>query len=380
VPEADAGAPRPRGLLARVPPYGLAAGALTLAIVGVSLVLSVNRFARLALNPLAARWIGRVGRRRGTIAGVLLATASTAGYALAPGLAALLVARVAWGAAFATLRLTMYGYATGDAVRAPRRLGIAVGVQELAPAALLVVGAALLGLLGPRWLFALLAALSLLALPLALALPRRTAVAPARSDAPRSAAPVRAGRVVGLRRSAFASATVAFGVDGVTTAGVVLTLLAFGASAVEAATVGAMLLAARKVAQVVVSPLGGLLGERWGVRRVVGGAMVATAAGLAVVAAGGVVAGTLLAVAAGSVVGALTPAGLETPDAAARLRALGWLTSARDLGAACGAAFAPLALLGVGAAGAVAWTFGLTAGAVLLAAAVWAGRPRAHRS
>lgn len=388
----------------RVPPHLLAAGALTLAMVGdslvyavipaaaatyglgavgVSLVLSVNRFVRLALNPLVASWLTRVGWRRGTVIGVVLATVSTAGYAIAPGLAALLVARVAWGAAYATLRLTMFGYATTDRERSARRLGLAVGVQEIAPAVLLVVGASLLGLLGARWLFAALALLSVLALPLALALPRRSDATPraAAVESPGEALTGDAGedqggdpdggRVRGLWRASFATITVAFGVDGALTAGVVLTLLAFGSTPVEAAALGGVLLAARKVAQVTVSPAAGALAQRWGVTPTVTLGMLGTAAGLAGVALGHVLVGALVASVAAASVAALTPAAVEGDGSASRMRALGWLTTARDLGAASGAAFAPLALVGAGAAAVVGWTFGVTAGIVLVATVVW---------
>jgi hypothetical protein len=404
-------APSRRSGVGRAPPYLLAAGSLTLAMggdslvyvvipaaaaayglgpVGVSLVLSVNRFVRLALNPLVARWLIRVGSRRGTVVGVALAVASTAAYALAPGLAALLVARVVWGASFATLRLTMFGYATAEPDRAPRRLGLAVGIQEVAPAVLLVVGASLLGLLGPRWLFAGLAALSLLALPLALALPRgsrgeETPVPPvpergaAVADAPLSPAPAPAAATAasppvparGVWRAAFATSTVGFGVDGVLGAGVVLTLLAFGEPAGSAVSLGAAVLAARKVAQVLVSPAAGWLAQRAGVTLTVALGMLGSAVGLAAVAAGAVVTGSLTAVVSAAAVAALTPAAVRSDTSAARMRGLGWLTTARDLGGASGAAFAPLALVGAAAADTVAWTFGAAAGAVVVAGITW---------
>jgi hypothetical protein len=362
-----------------------AAASYGLGAVGVSLVLSVNRFVRLALNPLAARWLGRVGLRRGTVVGSALALASTVGYAVAPGLAVLLAARLVWGAAFATLRLTMLGYATVDRDRSPRRVGLSVGVQELAPAVLLVLGASLLGVLGPRWLFASLAGITLLALPLALALPGdrtrgregEAGPEPASAGAPPtgSVSPAPGGdarpRVRGLRRASLAAVTVAFGVDGALTAGVVLTLLAYGAAAAEAAALGGVVLATRKVAQVLVSPLAGTLAQRWGVTSSVTVGMIATAAGLGLVAVGSVLTGSLLAVVAAAAVAALTPAALDGPGAGAHLGGLGWLTTARDFGAATGAAFAPLALVGAAAGDVVAWTFGLTAAAVLASAVVW---------
>ncbi len=390
------------------PPHLLAAGALTLALVGdavlyavlpataatyglgaagVAAVLSVNRFARLLLNPLAARWLARVGLRHGSLAGSLVAVASTAAYAFAPGLAWFLAARVAWGAAFATLRLCVQGYATADRRRAARRLGSATALQELAPAVLLVAGTAALAPLGVRNLFLALAGLTAFALLLAWALPR----APARRVVP---------PVVGAERSGAASAepapprpapwgpgalsaSVAFGVDGVMMAGIVLALMAVGWSALAAVQTGAWLLAARKVVQVVVAPLAGRLGDHFGPARTVRWNGLATALGLSAMALGpwwpaALLVGAFVAMIAASVVTTLVPAAAAGSGTTERLRQLGWLANARDLGAATGAVFVPLLLVGAEEATLVTWAFAVPTALVLLSTAAW--RPRAPRA
>ncbi len=377
-----------------LPPHLLAAGALTLALVGdavlyavlpaaaaayglgaagVAAVLSVNRFARLLLNPLAAHWLSRVGLRHGSLAGALVATASTAGYALAPGLPALLAARVAWGAAFATLRLCVQGYATVDRRQAARRLGNATSLQEFAPALLLIVGAAALSPLGVRGLFLALAGLTALSLVLAWALPS----APARAAVPRPPSTPFAALPWGPGALA---AAVAFGVDGVMMAGAVLAFMALGWEPLAAVQTGAWLLAGRKVVQVVMAAAAGRLGERFGAARTARHGALGTAAGLGVMALGpawpnALMAGAFIAMVAASVVVTLVPAAAAGVDTGARLRALGWLANARDLGAATGAVFGPLLLVGAEAP-AVSWAFGLPAGLVLLGMLAW--RPHAH--
>lgn len=338
-----------------------AADSYGLSALGVAAALSINRFARLALNPLAARWLARVGLRAGSTVGAVIATLSTAAYALAPGVVWLLTARVAWAAAFATLRLSVQAYATEEPRRAARRLGSASALQELAPALLLVVSAAALAWLGVRGLFAALAALTLLSVPLALALPR----SPGRSTptasvhAPRDTTPWRASGV---------SASVALGVDGALMAGVVLALIAIGWEPLAAAQLGGVLLAARKVAQVAVAAAAGRLGERFGVGRTVQLAALATALGLTLMAFGAwsvaaLLVGAAVAMLSSPVVTTLLPAVAAGDDARVRLRRLGTLATARDLGAAIGAAAAPL-LLGSGLGpSALPWTF---AGAALL--------------
>lgn len=75
---------------------GIAAGAL-------GVMLSVHRFIRLAANPLGGALYDRVGRRRPFLLGMTLAVVSTTGYALATGFWTLLVARLAWGIAWALI-------------------------------------------------------------------------------------------------------------------------------------------------------------------------------------------------------------------------------------------------------------------------------------
>jgi hypothetical protein len=104
-----------------------------------------------------------------------------------------------------------------------------------------------------------------------------------------------------------------------------------------------------------------------------------TAAGLATMALGpwwpgGLMVGAFVAMVAASVVTTLVPATTAGADTRSRLRALGWLANARDLGAATGALFVPLVLVGAQAAN-VGWAFGLPACFVLLALLAWRPRP-----
>jgi predicted MFS family arabinose efflux permease len=357
-----------------------AADTYAIGAVGVAAALSLNRFVRLALNPLAARWLGRVGLRAGTVTGAALAAASTAAYALAPGLAWLLAARVAWGAAFATLRLSVLAYATREPRGAARRLGSASALQEIAPAALLLMGTAALAWLGVRGLFAALAALTLLAVPLALLLPRAQAPAP-REASPPERAP-RPRRQPTPWRAAAVSTSVALGVDGALMAGVVLALIAIGWAPLAAAQAGGVLLAARKLAQVAVAAVAGRVGERIGVVRSVRLGALATALGLAAMALGpwstaALLGGAVVAMLSSPLVSTLVPAVVAGGDTAARLRQLGTLATARDLGAALGAAGAPLLLAGAAGPAAVVWTFATAAALVVLTTLGWRASPAA---
>ena len=93
-------------MLYAVLPAKAASLGIPIALVGV--LLSVNRWVRIATNFGAASAFDRWGVRRGMIAGSILTVASTAAYGVFPFFAAMLPARLAWGAAFSLLRLGAY--------------------------------------------------------------------------------------------------------------------------------------------------------------------------------------------------------------------------------------------------------------------------------
>ncbi|HUG55962.1 MAG TPA: MFS transporter [Candidatus Limnocylindrales bacterium] len=90
----------------------------------VGLALSLNRWVRLFTNPLAARLYERFPAGGLVVAALLLATASTALYALPATLAVFLGARLVWGFCWSLLRLGSLVSAIDEAgPRAGRKLG-----------------------------------------------------------------------------------------------------------------------------------------------------------------------------------------------------------------------------------------------------------------
>ncbi|MCY4108143.1 MAG: MFS transporter [Chloroflexi bacterium] len=93
-------------MLYAVLPAKAASMGIPIALVGV--LLSVNRWVRIATNFGAAGAFARWGARRSMIAGSSLAIGSTLTYGVFPFFAAMLPARLAWGTAFSLLRLGAY--------------------------------------------------------------------------------------------------------------------------------------------------------------------------------------------------------------------------------------------------------------------------------
>lgn len=135
------------------------------------LLLSVNRFVRLPLNPLVSRLYRRLSARRGMLGAAALACATTAGYGLAGTFWALLALRALWGLAWTFLRLGAYFTVmeTADASRRGRAMGLYNGLMRTGSLFGMLLGGFLADSLGTAWTCAVFAAVSLAAFPLILA-------------------------------------------------------------------------------------------------------------------------------------------------------------------------------------------------------------------
>jgi MFS family permease len=142
---------------------------ISLAMVGV--LLSLNRWVRLVANSLVA-WIGEhIGARRMMIAAAVGSIVSTTCYGLDGGEALQIAARMLWGISFAALNLGSLAYAVADRANAGKRLGAGRALIGVIQASCFVGGALLVLEIGPRNVFLVLGALTLLALVAALMLP-----------------------------------------------------------------------------------------------------------------------------------------------------------------------------------------------------------------
>ncbi len=310
-------------LLYVVLPVHAAAFGISFAWVGV--LLSANRMVRIVGYGPVAAFGRRIGARRLSIAAAIAATLSTAAYGLCSGEIPLLIARIAWGLAFAALNLTTLSYAVRDKARAGQRVGLSQSISGLGPVLCLSVGAWLVASVGPQNIFVILALATLPSIALAWMLPEL-------HEAPATKTRRMLSRPSWLDLWAFA---LGFAIDGifVTT----LSVLLSGVVSVESAVLaGGLLLAARRALEIVVAPVGGTLGDRFGAGRVLLLLGVLLAAGLAASAAGYVLIGAAAIV--------LTRGALSTqaivlvarlnPDG--HMSALSVYATWRDLGAALG--------------------------------------------
>ena len=148
--------------------FGVSAG-----LVGV--LLSANRFVRLASNPLADRLFKRFGVERPLALAVVLSIGTTAAYGFGPGFAVLLLTRLLWGLCYSILRLG--GYVTvleeGRERDRARLMGMFSGGQRAGSIVGVLIGGLLFDLTGRAASFSIVAGLGLMAAPLAIGIARR---------------------------------------------------------------------------------------------------------------------------------------------------------------------------------------------------------------
>ena len=148
-------------LPSNVSAFGVSAG-----LVGV--LLSANRFVRLASNPLADRLFRRFGVEKPLAVAVVLSIATTAAYGLGPGFAVLLITRLLWGLCYSILRLG--GYVTvleeGRERDRARLMGLFSGGQRAGSIVGVLLGGILFDVTGRLASFSIVAGLGVVGVPL----------------------------------------------------------------------------------------------------------------------------------------------------------------------------------------------------------------------
>ena len=299
---------------------------LTLPWVGV--MLSANRFIRVFAYGIIARMTTAIGVRRMCVAGAVLATISTALYGFGQGPVVLLIARIMWGLTYAALLLVTLAYSVEYRAQVGVRVGVGRAVQRLGPIAALIIGAWLVGLVGPNTAFLILAIPTALAIPIALTLPKRHSEA-AQKDKPSSLARPRPIDLLFFLQG--------YGVDGVFAISITL-IFARESSLAVAVLSGGVLLAMRHVGEAIAAPLFGWIADRFGARRVFIWSALLTILGFVFVAGGLAVAGALIMLLFRGALASLGPAVIVqglSEDAQA-IGPLARMQAWRDLGAACG--------------------------------------------
>lgn len=293
----------------------------------VAILLSVNRVIRI----VGYGWVSPLSRRFGantlTAAACAAGALSTLAYGLLSGFALLFVARLMWGGAYGVINLTNTAYAYGDGSRAGTHVGLNRGVSTLGPVLSLALGGLLVIQLGPQGVFVVYGLVGLLAVPLALSLPRlRQTVGDAQASAK--------GRWVPSPLNVMFF-VVALGADGVFTA--TLSTLLADLIPVTSALIGAgLLLAANRLTSVILAFFSGPIVDRLHARRLLAPCCVLVAVGLVAIAGGYVYSGSVVLIFARVVFAIVAPI-VAAEQSTDRIGAIAAYATWSDCGLAAGA-------------------------------------------
>ncbi|MFJ3262103.1 MFS transporter [Pseudomonas sp. NPDC086581] len=224
-------------------------------LVEAGILLAANRLVRIVGYSWVVRFYGRHGDRAACSLAAFAAAACALGNATLSGFAALLVLRLVWGLCFATFNLSTQTLATAEAQGAARRAGRSRATLSIGPMLFLPLGALMAQALGPRSVFFVLCVSALCGLWRARALP----------DKPHDI-PTNSGRRLRLPDSI---STWSF-IEGVTLDGLFIFGLSLYAQTHLGGTgvlVAGVLMAVRYLSEMLFSPFGGRLADRFGALR-----------------------------------------------------------------------------------------------------------------
>lgn len=332
-------------------------------LAAVAVLLSVNRVVRI----IGYGWVSPLARRFGantlTAAACAAAALSTLAYGLTTGFVLLFIARLVWGGTFGIINLTNTAYAYGDGQRAGMHIGLNRAVSTLGPVLALALGGWLVTVTGPQQVFVIYGVIGLIAVPLALQLPKLRQTV--------GETPVAADRRWRPSELNILFFVVALGADGVFAA-TLSTLLADIIPKTSALIGAGLLLAGQRLIAVVLALLSGPIVDRFEARRMLAPCSFVIVAGMAAIAVGHIYIGVVVLMVARATLAIVGPivAAQRSTD---RIGAIAGYATWSDVGLAAGAFVGILAFEWAGypltyatlaalTAAAVAW-FMLRAGA-----------------
>lgn len=136
----------------------------------VGILLSINRFIRLPLNPLVGWIYNKISLKSGLLIAIILGSITTLGYGLLNGFIAWIILRGVWGIAWSFFRiggLSLVAFNT-DAKNRGKSIGLYNGLYRLGSLVGMLAGGLLVPILGLSTVSIIFGCLTLLGLPLIL--------------------------------------------------------------------------------------------------------------------------------------------------------------------------------------------------------------------
>ena len=305
------------------------AEAFGVSMVAVGFLLAINRIVRTFTYGLVVA-IGRsIGAKKLALISSAVAAISTLGYGVTDGVVLLTLSRIAWGLSYAGLLIVTLHYAAINASKTGTRIGISRSVEQVGPLVVMALGTWVASYVGPQHVFIYMGLLSVFGLLLALFLVELGK--PTEPAGPRS-------KNFSIPKPESIDGLIfwmGFGIDGVFTITIALMWVQYS-SPETAIVIGGLILASRRISEIIIAPMSGMISDRLGGTAPLLSMLVLCGAGFLLIGMGHLILGSVALVVCRGALGTLFPAAaskLHPEDAMAALtRNQTW----RDIGAAAG--------------------------------------------
>jgi len=305
------------------------ADAFGVSLVMVGFLLAINRIIRTFAYGVIVDIAEWIGLKRLCLIAATTAVLSTLGYSLLDGAVWLSLSRALWGLSYAALLLITLSYAAINPATTGTRIGISRSVEQVGPLLAMTVGAWLATLVGPRSVFSYLAIASSLGIILAVFLFEK-------ADPGTVKRPPKRDRIFPRPDSLDALIFwMGAGIDGVFTLSISL-MWAQQVSIELAILFGGGILAARRLSEMLVAPVAGIIADRVGTRLPLTMAIGASIVGFALIGFNWLVMGSFLLILSRATLGTLFAAAVARIYQDSKIKALARNQTWRDIGAAAG--------------------------------------------
>lgn len=308
-------------------------------MVAVGFLLAINRIIRTFTYNLIVAFGEFVGIKKLSIIGAFVAALSSLAYGIFDGIYLLTISRIAWGLSYAALLIVTLHYASLNASRTGTRIGISRSVEQVGPLLVMALGTLFAAYVGPQTIFIYVGFLSALGIFLAFFLRELDETETPVSQHSKKFSIPKPTSIDGL------IFWMGFGIDGVFTITIALMWVQYS-SPETAIIIGGLILAVRRISEMIVAPLAGRISDHFGATLPLLSMLVLCGVGFLLIGIGSLILGSVALVLCRGALGTLFPtaaAKIYPGDAmSAFTRNQAW----RDIGAAAG----PLAtgvLLGI---------------------------------
>jgi MFS family permease len=305
------------------------ADAFGVSIATVGFLLAVNRIIRTFTYNLVVNFGQAVGPKRLAVIAASTAALSTFGYAVFEGVFLLSLSRVIWGLSYAGLLILTLHFASLNSVKTGTRIGLSRSVEQVGPLIAMLVGAWLVASVGPRDIFLYMGLASVLGIVLALFLVDIKAARNLQNK------PEKNFSIPLPKPIDTLIFWTGFGIDGVFTVTIVL-MWAEVEGPQTAMFLGALILAIRRLSEMVLGPMSGQISDRFGNGLPLTVMLTLCATGFLLIGFGALLMGCVLLVLCRGALGTLFPAAASKLYPEQRISSLTRNQTWRDIGAAAG--------------------------------------------